>query len=204
MVRLSRKESRALTREKVLNAAQEAFAARGYDATTVEEIAEAAGYSIGAVYSNFSSKAQLLSAVVARRDEASGAEIARLLIESGSLAEAARAVGEHEAARADDDARWLLLAWECRIQTLRQAGLTGLVPRGSSQLTRIVGELVAAQLKRNRLDPKLSPSELAVVLTALINGLAQHRLQFPDDVPDHLYPAALELVVQGLQVGRPT
>ncbi|MEV4111203.1 helix-turn-helix domain-containing protein [Nonomuraea sp. NPDC049695] len=50
----------AETRERLLQAAAEVFAERGYDGTRVADIAAAAGVSNGALYAHFSSKADLL------------------------------------------------------------------------------------------------------------------------------------------------
>jgi AcrR family transcriptional regulator len=59
MPRLSRLQSQEKTREKLIASARSAFAARGFGATTVEHIAESAGFSKGAFYSNFVSKEAL-------------------------------------------------------------------------------------------------------------------------------------------------
>src|SRR3954452_23627334 len=48
------------TRERLLRAAADVFATRGYDGTRVSDIAEAAGLSNGAMYAYFGSKAELL------------------------------------------------------------------------------------------------------------------------------------------------
>jgi len=50
----------AETRERLLRAAAEVFAERGYDGTRVADIAAAAGVSNGALYAHFPSKADLL------------------------------------------------------------------------------------------------------------------------------------------------
>ena len=50
----------AETRERLLRAAADVFAERGYDGTRVADIATAAGVSNGALYAHFSSKADLL------------------------------------------------------------------------------------------------------------------------------------------------
>ena len=57
--RLTRAEAKNRTRQLLLDAAAQVFARKGFAGASVEEIAEAAGYSIGAVYSNFGSKEQL-------------------------------------------------------------------------------------------------------------------------------------------------
>jgi AcrR family transcriptional regulator len=49
------------TRERLLRAAADAFAERGYDGTRVADIAAAAGVSNGALYAHFASKADLLA-----------------------------------------------------------------------------------------------------------------------------------------------
>lgn len=60
MARLTREQSQALTRENILNGAADVLAQYGYEGASVERIAESAGYSKGAFYSNFSSKDDLL------------------------------------------------------------------------------------------------------------------------------------------------
>ncbi|MEU5869239.1 MULTISPECIES: TetR/AcrR family transcriptional regulator [unclassified Nonomuraea] len=54
----------AETRQRLLRAAAEAFAERGYDGTRVADIAAAAGVSNGALYAHFGSKAELLVAAL--------------------------------------------------------------------------------------------------------------------------------------------
>jgi len=54
--RLTRAEAREQTRRAILKTAREHFSDKGYRGATLEEIAEAAGYSKGAVYSNWSGK----------------------------------------------------------------------------------------------------------------------------------------------------
>lgn len=54
--RLTRSESQALTRERLLKSATRVFMRRGYAGASIDLIAEEAGYSKGAVYSNFDSK----------------------------------------------------------------------------------------------------------------------------------------------------
>lgn len=56
MARLTREQSQAQTREKLLASAQEMVGLHGYEGASVDRIAEEAGYSKGAFYSNFSNK----------------------------------------------------------------------------------------------------------------------------------------------------
>lgn len=59
---------RAATRERLLDAAFAVFAEQGVHASTVEQIAERAGFTRGAFYSNFSTKEELFVALMDRQD----------------------------------------------------------------------------------------------------------------------------------------
>lgn len=75
-VRLTRVEQREETRRRLLDAARQIFARRGYEAASVEEIAEAAGFTRGAFYSNFRDKDELFVAILEERMTAEAGEIA--------------------------------------------------------------------------------------------------------------------------------
>ncbi len=62
----------------MLDAARELFEVKGFDATTVREIASMAGVSVGSVFTTFSSKNDILSQVMADRLDALYAELDRL------------------------------------------------------------------------------------------------------------------------------
>ncbi|ASF09909.1 putative TetR family transcriptional regulator [Nocardia brasiliensis NBRC 14402] len=59
MARLTRSESQARTRADLIATARDLFLADGYASTSLERVAEEAGYSKGAVYSNFRTKKEL-------------------------------------------------------------------------------------------------------------------------------------------------
>ena len=73
--RPTRIERRERTREGLIPAADDLFTARGFHATPVDEIAPEAGYTEGAVYSNFESKEDLLFAGYERRAKRGVAEV---------------------------------------------------------------------------------------------------------------------------------
>ena len=64
--RLTRQESKEVTRARLVEAAEHLFIRKGFDDTSVEEISETAGYSRGAFYSNFDDKDQVFLAVINR------------------------------------------------------------------------------------------------------------------------------------------
>ena len=62
------KRSRSVTRDRLLDAAGEVFAARGVAGASVEEVCERAGYTRGAFYSNFATKDDLVVALLDREE----------------------------------------------------------------------------------------------------------------------------------------
>lgn len=81
---LSRRETRwenlrERTRSQILDAAEQAFAANGYQRAQLREIAKLAGYSVGALYTAFESKDALFRAVVNRRGEEFLAEMVAVM-----------------------------------------------------------------------------------------------------------------------------
>ena len=62
--RLTRQESKEVTRVRLIEAAEQLFIRKGFDDTSVDEISETAGYSRGAFYSNFDDKDQVFLAVI--------------------------------------------------------------------------------------------------------------------------------------------
>jgi AcrR family transcriptional regulator len=64
--RLTQEERKAKTREALIAAATRLFAKRGVEATSLDDIAEEAGYTKGAIYANFRNKRALFEAVIER------------------------------------------------------------------------------------------------------------------------------------------
>src|SRR6266545_2695685 len=91
---MTRKESQERTREQLVAAAAKVFARRGYHRATVDEIASEAGFTIGALYSNFKTKEQLFLAIADRQVEGRVAEIAAVGDAATGEAEAGEAAAE--------------------------------------------------------------------------------------------------------------
>lgn len=97
--RLTRAERKTLTRNALIQAARAVVARRGMQAATHEEIAAEAGLTIGAIYSNFANKADLMAALmddVARRGSVT-------LEDKGSIVASLEALGRRIARTVDED-----------------------------------------------------------------------------------------------------
>src|ERR1700684_1380416 len=87
--RMTREQSRAQTRDRLLAAARAVFARRGFHGASVEEIASEAGFSTGALYSNFDGKEDLFLVLMEREIDEHAREIAAAVRERASVAERA-------------------------------------------------------------------------------------------------------------------
>ena len=76
MPRRTRAEMQTETREKLLESARVVFGRKGFSAATIDEIAEGAGFSRGAFYSNFSTKEDLAVVLMGQQMEI---DVARLI-----------------------------------------------------------------------------------------------------------------------------
>ena len=109
------------TRAALLDAAAGVFARRGLDGATLEEIAEAAGFTRGAVYHHFASKEELFLAVITRHDEELLARFGPDVL--GSLPPDAAASAARWREVHADDRREVALRLELRSHALRNETL---------------------------------------------------------------------------------
>jgi AcrR family transcriptional regulator len=182
-VRLSRAERREQTRQELVTAAEACFVSRGFHASSVDKVAERAGYTKGAVYSNFAAKEDLFFAVYERRVEHVLTEIVPGLRQAG--AEHAFdwfATGAIE--RRDHDDGWLAVFFEFWAHTLRHPELR---VRFAAIHARFLEPLADAvrQLADDRgltLPSDVTASQVAVAWNAMEVGLALERLTQPQTV----------------------
>ena len=105
--RVTRSERKARTREELLLAARAVFIRRGFHGATLDEIAEEAGYTKGAVYSNFAGKDDLYLALLdAHYDDRITAYV-EMMLDEPTFEDAIRAVGRFMATADAQDPDWL-------------------------------------------------------------------------------------------------
>ncbi len=190
-IRLTRSERAALTRRDLLAVAQRRFYEHGYHATTLDEIADDAGYTKGAVYSTFKSKAGLFLALFEEVVDRQVEDLRELLAEHDSdeakLAALARQpVDEHRS-------QFLLLGIEFWVHAAREPALLAAFSDSYRRLRAKIAELAPQ-------GAAFDDQRWAILTMAFSNGLALERLIDPDGVPDDLMAAVQRQV---FQPGRP-
>lgn len=200
--RETRAERQARTRAELISTAASVFAQRGYEGASVEEIAERAGYSHGAVYSNFAGKSDLFLAVFERYMADRGQELAATqagLDDDAPLETRARALADQWMARFAGDRESFLLHLEFLAASRREPELAKRFGSRSAALRETIAAFIAHHQEEEGAEAPLPPSELALVLRALGIGLAIEALVPPDAVREGLYGDFVELLVSMLR-----
>ena len=174
--RLSREESQAQTRTRLIDTAQQLFVANGYGGTSIRDIAERAGYSQGAFYSNFASKEEVLLELLRGHMEAEGAQLSGLMDSGGRTPEQLFGELESWAATLNHDASWSMLSIELQLHAKRSPAFAvkyqAVWDAHRTRLGRVIGQLFAT-LGRT---PPAEPEELAAAFMALAHGLALQNM----------------------------
>jgi len=196
--RETRVERRVRTRAELISTAATVFARRGYKGASVEEIAEEAGYSHGAVYSNFDSKADLFLALF----EEYMAERVQELAESqaglpgdASIEARARALADQWMDRLERDPDSVLLHMEFIAHAGRDPELAGRFGARSAAMREAVSHYISAYADEAGVELPVPADGLALALRALGIGLAIESLVSPDALRHDLYGDVVELLV---------
>jgi AcrR family transcriptional regulator len=196
---LTAERRRQQTREYLLRAAGQVFAERGYHAASIDEIAAAAGYTKGAVYSNFKNKEELFLALI---ESAYSRER-----ESVRQAYAASEVPADE--RLEDfvglivdgvenvPSNWGTLYLEFSLYAMRN-------PSARDRLNEVENadiEAVAEFIRDGRAELDMDHVRVARIITALFRGLSLMRELAPEVVGPEFMADALTFVARALRPG---
>ena len=190
MARLTRAQRREQTQERLLDAAGRVFARRGFHDASVDEVAEAAGYTKGAVYSNFRSKEELFLALLDRRlaGQLEQVEALYAIESSEELRDAMHGRTEEELAEACDFAVLIVEFW---LYAMRHPAARAELATRYRQLRGRLGELIAARHARHGTSPPMPPEHLAALALATDAGLFLQYVAEPGALPWELHGDAM-------------
>jgi AcrR family transcriptional regulator len=192
--RLTRQESRLETRAKLLDSAAQLFARGGYEGASVDLIAESAGYSKGAFYSNFEGKEaiflELLDAHKRREIDA----LAQLLTRDVSASELVSLIRNSESSRVSDFDFGLLSA-EFQLQACRDKTLAKTYAKLHRTHVDTMAELIIKLFAKLDRTPPSEPKDLADIIMALTTGLSLQRTSVQGPLRKGFLTAAILLVL---------
>jgi AcrR family transcriptional regulator len=188
----TRVERQAQTRTELIGAAERLFISEGFHATSVADVAAVAGYTTGAVYSNFASKEDLFFAVYERRAETAVRRVERSIQELGPAAAVER-IGTDTAARRGRDDGWLAVFVEFWAHVVRTPELRARFAEIHTRASQPVADAV------DRLTGGGEGPMTGTAVTAAMNvmqiGLALERLTRPGSVDAQVAARMVRLVL---------
>ena len=199
---LTRKERQEQTREDLVGAAARVFARRGYHKATVEEIAAEAGFSTGAVYSNFDGKEQLFLAIADR-------QVGDRVAEITAVADAAERQGDAGAEAADQfrafleaDPDWPLLFYEFWSLSVRNPDLQDELAKRRDAIRDALADTLERVATELGFELRFPAQALATAIAASLNGLAFERAADPAALPDEVFAEFITAVL-GCAISAP-
>ncbi len=177
--RMTRAEKQASTRAALLGAAAHVFTRVGYEAATVEGIAERAGFSRGAFYSNFESKDELFLTLIESRIQTSLRDIAAAFQQGVTADERIRSGGEFLDSLVAKDRQWCLLYMEFWSRAVRDSQLRKRFAAQYEVWRAGIADMIERQSRELGMDLDSPPRELASALIALFEGHVLQRLIDP-------------------------
>jgi AcrR family transcriptional regulator len=196
--RLSRAERSAQTRGELMASARQLFLRRGFHAASLEQVAEEAGFTIGAVYSRFGSKADLFLAILDERIDQIVREVAHVATLDQPLPAHAEQLAGRRLQFLDREREWFPLVLEFWSHAARDQRLRAAFNARHQRLVLAYATLIEADYARLGLTLPMAPELLARAVVAMGNGIALERLADPDRVPDGLLPTMAVAFLRGV------
>jgi AcrR family transcriptional regulator len=202
--RMTQAERREETREQLFAAAARVFAQRGFHGTSLDAIAEEAGFSRGAVYYNFADKEELFLELLDRRCAERAQDLREVFAGTPSddveaTSRRAQLAADHALDAMTGDPEWRALYLEFLAHAARDAAFRRRFSKRSAEMRSALEDVVVERTRPIVGALDMEPEQLAVVIDALGTGLwAHHMLHGAEAVPPDLFSKALALLVDGI------
>jgi AcrR family transcriptional regulator len=197
--RLTREQRKGMTRELLLDAATTVFARRGVHGASVEEIATEAGFTTGAVYSNFSGKEDLFLALFERHTAEEVRKYNAIFAGARTLDEQARGGADEWMRELQREPEHFPLFIEFWAHAVRDPELRARLAVSFGAFRQAFGRMVQEGAEEFVIEVSRDDAErLGTVVNALGNGIALEKLADPEAVPDELLGTTLSTLFQSM------
>ena len=200
--RISRSERKARTRTELVAAARGVFMQRGFHGASLDDIAEVAGYTKGAVYSNFDGKDDLYLALLGAHYEERVAAYVDLMLDQPTFEDAIRAVGRFMAESDARDPDWLPTLAEFVAHAARGESLRREYVRVRERFLAAIADVIETLCDRHGLRLLVPPLEAARASSLLARGFSAERRLDPDAVSPEMFVELHAGFMRGLTVPR--
>ena len=195
--RLTRAEQRERTRTCLVEAAAKVFSRRGYTRASLDEVAEEAGFTKGAVYSNFKGKEDLFLATIDAHFEERLAAVRRVMQEEPGDEGIAHAAGMDFMQQLNADPEYFALFFEFSAYAQRNPGVKRKFLPRVQRFRSALAQLFEAKSDAG-LELPIPSDQLASMLIAMAAGVAMERELDPKAVPDDMHALMLQFFFRGM------
>jgi AcrR family transcriptional regulator len=197
---LTPERRRQQTRDYLLQAAAQVFAERGFHSASLDEVAAAAGFTKGAVYSNFKNKEELflavLEAIQQREMDALYAALeASDVPPEDRLPDFVHLVRDQTT---ELGSNWDILYQEFALYAMRNPAAREKLAEFDALTIERVADLLRTERSRRGIDASEHPEHLARIITALFRGIGIMRALDAEAVDEAFLESAMSFVAQGL------
>jgi AcrR family transcriptional regulator len=200
--RVSRQDQKQQTRADLVAAAREVFLRRGFHGASLEEISEQAGYTKGAVYSNFTGKDELFLAVLDAHAVRRARAYAQAAAEAPSLEEGLRALSREMTGGAGADPRWVPVLIEFWTHASRHEALRRQVSERHERNLDAIAALLQGLAGHHGTSFRIPVREVARGHSAQRNGMELERLLDPSAADPQVMEEMTTGFVLGLTAGQ--
>jgi AcrR family transcriptional regulator len=183
MSRVRTRPTRDDTREKLFEAAARVFEEQGIGGASIEAIAAAAGFTRGAFYSNFTSKDELIIAMLEDHVEQTIRRNLDLLARHKNIVDFIDALKTMDRSRHDPLGRSPLLHMEMILFVARAEKRRPELAKRLRARRQLITDIVETTLKNSGKNGALNPTWTGAILLALEDGFRLHRLIDPETTP---------------------
>jgi AcrR family transcriptional regulator len=190
--RLLRAQRKERTREELVDAARAVFLRRGFHSASLDEIAEEAGYTKGAVYSNFDGKDGLFLAVFDDHFRRRAEQYVEIVFDHEEIEDSYRAVARFWRDANEREPEWARLVAEFLVHASRHESLRAAVHEVRERGLAAIAAVIGALAQRHGVEFVLPTRDVARGGGALNRGLAIEQLidpQLPGGVFEEMHVA---------------
>jgi len=200
--RVTRSERKTRTREELLVAARTVFLRRGFHGASLDEIADEAGYTKGAVYSNFAGKDDLYLALLDAHYDRRVEAYVEMLLEEETFEQAVRAVGRFMVEADARDPDWLPTLAEFAAHAARDESLRRAYVRVRERFLAAIARVIETLCERHGVTLLVPSLEAARASSLLARGYSAERRLDPDGVSPDMFVELHAGFMRGLTVAR--
>ncbi len=195
---------RRLTRDHLLDAAAQVFAERGFHGASLDEVAAAAGFTKGAVYSNFKNKEDLFLALLerywARESEALHEALASEVPPESRLYDFVALIRD-ELTQAPGN--WPGLYLEFCVYAMRNPAARERLVQLNDAIVDSVADIIESERKRWGIETDEPAKHVAMIIESFFRGVGILRALDPDAVDEHFLGTAITFLARGTVPSNP-